>query len=283
MRILIVIDVYGWAFEFFARGWQKYTKHQIDYTTRDNIKPVHLKYYDLFFVMNNRNYFGCNLKPPPNKTVVGVRSRFNSDVRLNKKYLGIVANSEDNQKLAQRYTSQKVHYLRSAIDHEIFTDDGTIGDKFGWSGDPNKACKRLRILNALSFPIDRKVDWGKKYFVRERPRDDQVKFYQSLRAYVHVSNSEGISQTILEAAACALPIVACDIGDNFKVIDNEHLLPLNEADCIQKANELLYLLKSDPVRARAIGLQNQTRILQDWTWKQRATEYDALMEELKNG
>ena len=282
MRILVIIDVYGWAFEFFARGWQKYTKHTIDYTTRRNLKDVHLKYYDLFFVMNNRNYVGCNLKPPRKRTVVGVRSRFNSDIRFNGEYLGIIANSEDNQKLAQRYTSQQVHYLKSAIDHEIFTDNGGLGDKFGWAGDPKKACKRIRILKALSFPIELKIDYGGANFVRDRPRNDQVEFYHSLRAFVHVSNAEGISQTILEAAACALPIVACDIGDNFKIIDKEHLLPLNEADCKQRANELLYMLKVDSDRAAFIGLQNQTRILQGWTWKQRASEYDALMEKLIN-
>jgi len=282
MRICIVIDVFGWAFEFFASGWQKYSRHHVDYTTRNNIKPVHLKYYDVFFVMNNRNWIGCNLRPPPEKTVVGVRSRFNSDIKFSKKFLGIIANSEDNQRLAQAHARQEVHYLRSAVDHEIFTGTENIGDEFGWAGDPNKACKRIRILKALSFPIKLKTDWGKKYFVRGRSRDDQVEFYRSLRAYVHTSNSEGISQTILEAAACGLPIVACDIGDNSQIIDREHLLPLEEKACKQRANELLHMLKTDRDRARTIGMQNQLRLLNNWTWEQRAKEYDNLIEEMHN-
>ena len=46
-------------------------------------------------------------------------------------------------------------------------------------------------------------------------------FYKAIDVFVLNSHSEGMSNTILEAMACGLPIVATDVGSNSELITSD--------------------------------------------------------------
>jgi glycosyltransferase involved in cell wall biosynthesis len=52
------------------------------------------------------------------------------------------------------------------------------------------------------------------------PDDKLVEFYNSGRIFVLTSETEGFPRTIIQAAACGLPVIASDVGDISDIIDH---------------------------------------------------------------
>ena len=67
-------------------------------------------------------------------------------------------------------------------------------------------------------------------FVGLLTREDLLKFYQSLNAYIHASDGETICYSIMEAQACGLPILASDVEgiNNYLTDGDDALLFQNE-------------------------------------------------------
>ncbi|WP_319586817.1 glycosyltransferase [uncultured Desulfobulbus sp.] len=75
-----------------------------------------------------------------------------------------------------------------------------------------------------------------------------------LDIFVSTSLSEGMSNTILEAMACGIPIVATNVGDNSRLVQdgkNGFLVNPENAILLEKA---IHLLLSDDVKRKAFGI-----------------------------
>ena len=71
-------------------------------------------------------------------------------------------------------------------------------------------------------------------------RDDVVRFYHALDIFVLPSLREGISNTLLEAMACGLPVVATAVGGNPELVEADRTgLLVPEADPARLADALL--------------------------------------------
>lgn len=84
-------------------------------------------------------------------------------------------------------------------------------------------------------------------------RDDVAELMQSMDVFVLASLNEGISNTILEAMACGLPVVATDVGGNRELVSpgqTGQLVPSGDAAALQQA---LSRYASDPGLARTHG------------------------------
>lgn len=285
MKILIIVDEYGWAFSFFARGWKAYSRHQIEYLRVDEIGSSIFEKYDVFFTMNSRQYDNCLVKPPLDRTVCGLRSPFREwEEARPHDFVAVVTNSKElhEEVLAEHNLDKdKILYIRGAIDGKIFTYDSALGVKVGWSGNKTHA-KRYHLLKRIWYPVEEKSDWSKEFFVRGRSRDDQVEFLRSLRCYVHPSMNEAMSQSIMEAVACGVPVVATNVGDTRYLVDEEWLVPpYPEAECVRQMNEKIMTLMTDLDLALFVGKRNRERFDNDgWCWSKRAKEYDDLFDRL---
>lgn len=85
-------------------------------------------------------------------------------------------------------------------------------------------------------------------------RNDIPELMRGLDAYVLPSLAEGVSNTILEAMATGLPVLATDVGGNAELVQAEvtgELLPSGEVDAMARA---LVRLCVDRARGRAMGL-----------------------------
>ncbi len=104
-------------------------------------------------------------------------------------------------------------------------------------------------------------------------RDDVEEIYPLMDIYVQPSYTEGISLTLLEASASALPVVACNVGGNPEiVVDGETglLVPPRDSDAIAQA---VLNLWEDPDASREMGRKARERVKANFSLKRMAERY----------
>lgn len=111
-------------------------------------------------------------------------------------------------------------------------------------------------------------------------RDDVPEFLRGLDAFVLPSRAEGISNTILEAMATALPIVATAVGGNVELLEDDatgRLVSPGDVDAL--AHAMLEDL-ADPARARARGESARSVVQQRFSLDSMVAAYGDLYEQL---
>jgi sugar transferase (PEP-CTERM/EpsH1 system associated) len=111
-------------------------------------------------------------------------------------------------------------------------------------------------------------------------RDDIASILRSFDAFVLPSLAEGISNTILEAMASGLPVVATDVGGNGELIEAGRtgvLVPPGDDEALARA---LLAYASDPERARSAGLAGRARAERLYGLDTMVARYAALYERL---
>lgn len=105
-------------------------------------------------------------------------------------------------------------------------------------------------------------------------------YYAAADVFVLPSESEGISNALLEAMANGVAVVATAVGGNRQVIANETvgvLVPPLDAEALAGAvNELL----RDPVRARRLGGAARDHVRANWSFDAMVDAYERLYASL---
>lgn len=100
--------------------------------------------------------------------------------------------------------------------------------------------------------------------------------YQRSDCLLNLSSYEGLPNTVLEAMACGLPIVASNIGPHRELIEdgvNGYLISL---DSSQALTEALLRLSRNRYKCREMGENNRIKVLGGYSWRTVATEYISL-------
>ncbi len=109
-------------------------------------------------------------------------------------------------------------------------------------------------------------------------RSDIPQLLRGLSAFVLPSLAEGISNTILEAMACGLPVVATAVGGNADLVAHGHSGTIvAAADAGALAAELVRLAR-DPVRAAAMGRAGRTLVEQRFSLQAMVSAYQGVYE-----
>jgi glycosyltransferase involved in cell wall biosynthesis len=101
--------------------------------------------------------------------------------------------------------------------------------------------------------------------------------YQNAHCFLNPSLYEGMPNTVLEAMACALPVIASDIEGNRDLVrDGETgiLVPLGD---VGRLSEALYAAMRSPQRSRAMGVEGRRRVAGQFSWGRSARRYAALL------
>jgi len=112
-------------------------------------------------------------------------------------------------------------------------------------------------------------------------RDDVADILQSLDVFVLPSLNEGISNTILEAMASGLPVVATDVGGNPELVQHGEtgfLVPPLDPEALAHA---LLKYADDPGLAREHGAQARTRAEREFSVDRMIAGYLAVYDELR--
>ena len=92
-------------------------------------------------------------------------------------------------------------------------------------------------------------------------RNDVPDVLRGLDCFVLPSLAEGISNTILEAMATSLPVIATDVGGNGELIDagrNGELVPANDPDAMAR---MMLVMATDESHAQKIARNGYSDVL----------------------
>ena len=112
------------------------------------------------------------------------------------------------------------------------------------------------------------------YFLGDVGRTERL--YNALDAFVINSHSEGMSNTILEAMACGIPVVATSVGENPGLVSDGmsgYLIPADDSDALASK---LALLAQDPSLRSDMGRAGRLRIEGDFSIERMIREYEDL-------
>ncbi len=111
-------------------------------------------------------------------------------------------------------------------------------------------------------------------------RDDIPAILARSSLLVLPSRTEGISLTLLEAMACALPVVATRAGGNVEVVQDEQtglLVPVGDPEQLAAA---IQRLRRDPGEARRFGAAGRSRVESEFNVVRMVRDYEKLYEEV---
>ena len=111
-------------------------------------------------------------------------------------------------------------------------------------------------------------------------REDIPRLLQAMDIFVLPSLAEGISNTLLEAMATGLPVVATQVGGNPELIEDGHngcLVPVSDAQAL--AETLQGLIESPAARKR-MGENGLQKIRQSFDWDSTVEAYLGVYDEL---
>jgi sugar transferase (PEP-CTERM/EpsH1 system associated) len=114
-------------------------------------------------------------------------------------------------------------------------------------------------------------------------RVDVPDVMRGLDCFVLPSKAEGISNTILEAMACGLPVVATDVGGNRELVDAGQtgaLVPSGDVDALAAT---LVLLANDPASARVQGGAGRERVLECFSLQSMVASYQRVYHDVLTG
>ena len=114
-------------------------------------------------------------------------------------------------------------------------------------------------------------------------RDDVPDILRGLDCFVLPSLAEGISNTILEAMSCGLPVIATQVGGNPELMQEGvtgRLVPPVNAEAMAAA---LYRYFDDPALARRHGQAGRHAVLQHFSLDRMIADYGSLYDGLVAG
>ena len=119
---------------------------------------------------------------------------------------------------------------------------------------------------------------GQVWFAGDR--DDVPQLLASMDVFVLPSLAEGISNTILEAMASGLPVLATASGGNVELVEhdvNGGLFPVGDEHAL---GQLLTGMVEDGERRKLLGDKARSRATQQFDWDRTVASYMAVYEEL---
>lgn len=248
-KVLLIPDLPNWALDKNAKDLIKYNKSNIQldicyYKDFEKDWKNYYSQYDLLFPMYMGIFFSfLKLGIPTDKVITGIRSYHRWD---KKKTVPPGYNSKPSRKIVNALKKallvntncKKLWYIFSQYFPVAFTkytcDINTFYpeqkkdyEKFiiGWAGSLTNHGKK-RGFDEFIKPIcdelpnvELKIQTKEDNFVTD---DQQMReFYNSLDLYFAASRTESGPRTVLEAAACGIPVISTDIGLVPELIENE--------------------------------------------------------------
>ena len=110
-----------------------------------------------------------------------------------------------------------------------------------------------------------------------RPKEEVAALYRGANCLVNPSRYEGMPNTVLEAMASNLPVVASDVGGNNDLVrtgETGFLFALSDPAALTRALEAL---ARDPALRERMGARGRALAVSDYSWRGVATRYLALL------
>jgi glycosyltransferase involved in cell wall biosynthesis len=111
-------------------------------------------------------------------------------------------------------------------------------------------------------------------------QDDVPQLLRSMDVFILPSIAEGISNTILEAMAIGLPVIATHVGGNVELVLNGETGFLVPSQNILALREAIQVYLREPTKARQHGNTGQQRVIQHFSLSKMVATYDSMYSAL---
>lgn len=109
-------------------------------------------------------------------------------------------------------------------------------------------------------------------FVGRIPHEEVVPYYQEASVFVFPSLNEGMSNAMLEALSCGLPIISTNTGGASELVrDGENGFIINFKDAKDIADKIEQLIKDENLRKKMA--QSSRELAEKMSWNNVAREY----------
>lgn len=292
MKVLLIPDSYGWAFDFYALGLKRFSKHDITVlpvSPTGTITSELIDDHDVIFcfsrwIWDNLPY-GIRRKACKKPFIMWCCGSYFKDPPLEIDRFALC--TERLMKKAENAGMTKTVLLREGVDTINYAPfDKTPSEELrvGWAGNASRPIKRAHLLKQLKYPVKVKSDHDMPTRIQNREPTQMVQFYNSLDVYITLmaqNGAHGVGRTILEAMSCGLPVIATNIISASKAVPEEWLIPSEPDDVAVKAmNEKLHLLDENRDLISKVGASNRKFILENYSWKIISEDWDRLFEEV---
>jgi len=286
MKILKVIDMWGWAYDFVNREQARYSRHEIITLPCQDVSLTERGQYDAIYI------HGTDIGPDARETlplqakalgipVVGGYGGYNE-----LKYMradAICAISPQAFAWSRRNYACRVYFITEGIDVDFWQPDPSRDFArellAGWAG-RDVPLKRTHLLPRLCRPVLVQSDRSPTDFVQDRDLSPMQRFYRRIDVLVLLSSTECMPRVVMEAMACGLPVISTAVGNVRSVLEDEWLIK-EETDggIVTRANHLLISL-DDPQTRERCSAAHRAGIEEKSSWKVLAPQWDDMFEEV---
>ncbi|MBV6624173.1 MAG: glycosyltransferase [Rivularia sp. (in: Bacteria)] len=108
------------------------------------------------------------------------------------------------------------------------------------------------------------------------------KYMNHLDIYVAVSrfDSESFGVAVIEASACALPVIVSNVGGLPEVVQNEVTGIIVEQENIQSTADAIIRFIQDPILRKNMGTAGRHHILENYEWNENVTRMEKVYEQV---
>jgi glycosyltransferase involved in cell wall biosynthesis len=100
-----------------------------------------------------------------------------------------------------------------------------------------------------------------------------LKHYHDADCLLNPSLCEGMPNTVLEAMACALPVLASDVPGNDAAVVHGETGTLFELGDVRQSVDAMHRMIAEPAIGRMMGAAGRRRVLRDFSWETAARRY----------
>lgn len=301
-RILVIVDVPGWALDRTADNVMARLKGHFSFEKAFNVDALeHLarRRHDLVYLCYWKQFVDAGLPTEiAGPCISGIRSHFKWDggcfqppsaeaLSLMGSYRALNVPSRILQDIFKEHFS-RLFYTPHGVDADLFRPGpkGPWGSAkgelvLGWAGSRNNHPGKRGLEDYLMPAIEGLEGVRLVTAAREdrwRNAREMVEWYQQLDAYICCSRTEGGPHPVLEASACAVPVISTPVGLVPELIrDRDNGLVVNR-DLAEIRKAVVELRDNRELRLE-MGRRARQVIEEGWTWDHRADAYIPFFEQ----
>lgn len=286
--ILIVVDVYDWAWDIAAKELlQAMPEVKGDTITPEDFEKMNIRpeKYDVVLVYPWAYKYVMNRLDPRNTVIIcaggeQLKARTFFNRRCSRFHVYGACNETIKRILEERYPSKKVVLLSHGVDTEKFKPEPVEHEEFtvGWVGSTQRGLKRFPLAEEIASEAN--VFLKVAGFITEdtyRSHDEMPAFYNSVDCLLVTSDKEAHPLIVYEALSCGVPVVSTRVGDvDENVVSGVHGFILEIDDPASKFVEAIKRLKDDEELRGRMSEEARKLILEKWTWSKIAEQYRGL-------